>query len=92
MKRILYILCFAILGVLVSMIAHALIELSALAYIMRSKTPPLLTWPQWEGVHDIASLVLVLLGTIGGFFCGRFFWPRLYDPDGRRRPWKSKNP
>ena len=76
LKKVIYLSASTVLGFLLSVIAHVLIELNFLLWGMRSGNliafsgncllPPLLRTSLW------------VFGTIGGFLVGHFWWKKVY--------------
>lgn len=76
LKHAVYLLASIVLGLLLSIIAHAVIEISYLS------------WAQKQGITvifyngcallPIIQIGFLLLGAIGGFFLGRFWWRLVY--------------
>ena len=75
-KHVAYIICSTILGLLLSLNAHALIEISYLS------------WAERHGVavhfygdcalHPALQYIIWALGAVGGFFLGRVWWRLVY--------------
>jgi len=75
-KKTVYLLATIILGLLLSLLAHAFIEISYLNWVQSKgqivqfygscALPPLLQTSVW------------ILGAVGGFFLGRFWWRKVY--------------
>lgn len=84
-KKVVYLVASTFLGLILSFIAHAFIELKYLS------------WAANEGVtvsfyggcalSPIVRIVLLLIGVIGGFLLGRFWWRKIYI----ERVWVGKN-
>jgi len=80
-KRPLYIALATFLGVLLSYLAHALIESSYLSYAEKNNLT--VTWTMHFGVGSCAlppvvQYGLFVVGLIGGFFLGRLWWNTVY--------------
>ncbi len=80
MKRIVYIAAFAILGILLQFLVHALIELWYTALLMAdfARYGLGLPWDAWFLIHHIATAVLFVGGVVGGYFSGRYWWRIIY--------------
>ena len=79
LKKTIYIILAIILGVILSFIAHALIEIVYLSYSFYKGTSPepsSLT-PQCY-LPSALQTILLLAGLIGGYFLGRFWWQKVY--------------
>lgn len=81
MKRSVYILLFVVLGVIVSFLAHAAIEISIIKYLFADfETYSLgLTWETWFMIHHIFAVVLFLAGVGMGLQQGIYWWGVLYE-------------
>ncbi|MFH1583070.1 MAG: hypothetical protein ABIB72_01990 [Candidatus Falkowbacteria bacterium] len=75
-KRIVYLFAATILGLLLSFLAHAIIEINYLRYILNWGLPVIFygscTLP------PVLQIALLILGAVGGFFLGRFWWRKVY--------------
>jgi len=85
-KRIIYLIASTILGIFLSYLAHALIEINYLSWALERGSRiyfygacALCPWLQ---------IAFWALGAIGGFFLGRFWWRKLYI----ERVWLKKRP
>ena len=79
-KEFTYLLAATFLGVLLSFLVHALIEMPVI-WLLTSNFETFslgLTWSQWYTVHTVFGIVLFLVGIIGGFQLGRYWWRILY--------------
>lgn len=79
-KRIVYILLFVVLGIIISFIIHALIELPILRLLTKDfdKYGFGLTWAQWYSIHYLGSIILLLLGIVTGYLQGKYWWRIIY--------------
>lgn len=79
MKRIFYIASFAFLGVLVSTLVHAAIEIPLLS-VMENQlmTGSSFLADNWWFIHGWGGKLLWLGGVVGGYIAGRRFWQILY--------------
>lgn len=75
-KKTVYLIAAVILGMLLSFIAHAMIEINYLSWAISRD----LAVPFYNGcaLPPVLSSWLLLLGAIGGFFLGRFWWRLIY--------------
>lgn len=79
-KKIIYILCFIVLGVLVSFLVHAAIEIPIINFLVSDfdRYSLGLSWAQWQMVHDVGTVVLLILGIIVGYIQGKYWWQVIY--------------
>jgi len=84
LKKVIYLMASVILGILLSFIAHALIEIGYLRWVLNHGQVA----PFYGGCALAPWLQVVLLGIgiIGGFFLGRFWWRKIYI----ERAWVKK--
>lgn len=80
MKKILYISLFIILGILVSFLTHAIIEIVGINMLVYdfSKYGLGLTWQDWIRIHNILAVFLFLSGVVFGGWQGFVWWKRIY--------------
>lgn len=80
MKRYVYIGLFGLLGLLVTTLLHAAIEIPLLVWMQTAleagETPWL--WTEWPLLHRLGGTMLWLGGIGGGVFLGKKFWRILY--------------
>lgn len=84
LKKVVYLSAFIILGLLLSLIAHALIEINYLQWVLsRGRVVPF-----YGGCALPPALQVALwaFGAIGGFFIGYFCWQKVYI----ERSWEKK--
>ncbi len=80
-KHTIYLIASTILGILLSFIAHAIIEIS---YINYALTRGIIIVNHGVFGHAYCALPawlqigLLLLGIIGGFWLGQFWWRKIY--------------
>lgn len=84
LKKTIYLSASVILGLLLSFIVHALIEISYLNWASRQE----IVVPFYCGcaLPPVIQVALLLAGAIGGFFLGRFWWRKVYI----ERVWAKK--
>lgn len=90
MKKFTYIALFTLLGILVSFLLHAVLEIAVVRMLLADfETYNLgLSWSGWFVVHHIGSVVLLLMGVGVGVWQGRYWWRRLYvDSSNRDLTW-----
>lgn len=92
-KRIFYIFLFIVLGVLVSMLLHAAIEIPMIYLLLKDfdRYGWGLTWQQWYVIHGIGAYVLLLAGVMIGYWQGKHWWGVLYDEKGNRKGYIESN-
>ncbi len=80
MKRIFYIALFALLGVLVVTLLHAVIEIPFLAWMSNELALGQTNWliEHWWTIHVLGGKLLWFGGAVGGYIAGRKFWRILY--------------
>lgn len=76
LKKAIYLIATTVLGVLLSFIAHAIIEINYLGFI--EKQGKVAAFYHGCALPPALSLGLFLFGAIGGFFLGRFWWRLIY--------------
>jgi hypothetical protein len=81
MKKKIYIILFAIFGVLLQFLIHGLVEIWYIGLLTSdfSKYGFGLSWHQWFVIHYVATVILIILGALFGFFAGKFFWHKIYE-------------
>lgn len=75
-KRRVYLFAVIILGVLLSFIAHALIEINYLNSSFSQNK--IVTFYGGCALPPVFSIALLVLGAVGGFFLGRVWWRLVY--------------
>lgn len=80
MKYITYVGLFTLLGLLVSLLLHAVVELAIINLLVNDFAAYNLglSWAQWFAVHRWGSILLTLAGIGIGFWQGLYWWQRLY--------------
>jgi len=75
-KKSAYLSAATVLGLLLSFIAHALVEISYLSDALNRG----LVVPFYGGcaLPPALSAALLIIGAAGGFFLGRFWWRMIY--------------
>lgn len=86
-KKIVYLFSFVVLGILVSTLLHAAIEIPVIYLLLDDfeRYGLGLTWEQWYRVHGIGAAVLLVVGMGLGYWQGVHWWNVLYDEKGNRR-------
>ena len=85
LKHAVYLLSSTILGLLLSFIAHAVIEIGYLSWAQSRGI--IITFYNGCALLPIIQIGLLLFGVIGGFFLGRFWWRMIYI----EKVWAKKN-
>lgn len=78
MKKKLYVALFTFLGILLSYIAHAVIEISAIILLADGRRSFALPWETWMRIHGIGSVLLLVLGIWFGYTQGKKWWRIIY--------------
>jgi hypothetical protein len=86
-KKTVYLLAATILGVLLSLMAHAIIEINYLSWAERHGV--IISFYGACALPPIAQSALWALGAVGGFCLGRFWWriiyiERVWEKNGRK--------
>lgn len=95
MKRNFYIVSFAILGILLQFLAHALIETWYIGLLLAdfSRYGFGLTWENWVLIHNILTVLFFLAGAWIGYKEGVYWWKKIYEENRItiwRAEWKEK--
>jgi H+/Cl- antiporter ClcA len=76
LKKAAYLCAATILGILLSFIAHAIIEI---VYLHRAESQgKVVTFYGSCALPPVLQILLLALGAIGGFLLGRFWWRKVY--------------
>lgn len=80
MKKYFYIAAFTFLGLLLSFLVHAALEIPILSLVMGNYETygDSYVWRNWSMIHAVGGKSLSLAGVIFGFFMGRTCWQILY--------------
>jgi hypothetical protein len=84
LKKTVYLVASTILGVLLSFLAHALIEIKYLHWLENQSKA--VTFYHGCAFLPVIQIAFVALGAVGGFFLGRFWWRKIYI----ERVWAKK--
>lgn len=81
MKKVTYITLFTLLGILLSFLVHALVEIPVIALLVSDfeRWGLGLSWETWEMIHMVGGVVLLIGGIVIGFLQGRHWWGVLYE-------------
>ncbi len=81
MKKIIYIICFTVLGIVVQLLVHAVIEILSINLLVGDfqKYSFGISWDQWFIVHYIGTIVLLIAGILLGFWQGIYWWKIIYE-------------
>ncbi len=80
-KKIIYIILFTILGILISTLLHAGIEIPVI-YLLTSNFQKYslgLSWESWYLIHHIATAILLTASISLGVLLGFKFWGIIYE-------------
>ncbi len=80
MKKTVYIFSCIILFVLLSILAHAAIEIPAINLLTADFAfyGLGLSWQTWFTIHSIGTILLLLAGVAAGYFVGQRWWRYIY--------------
>ena len=84
LKKVVYIFAWVVLGLLLSLLLHAYIEVKYIHWLLSHGKEV-----QFYGnctLSPALQIAILLLGVVGGFFLGRFFWKKIYVD----RAWAKK--
>lgn len=84
-KKTVYLTASIILGLLLSLNLHILIEVNYLNWLLGHGQPA--TFYYNCALSPILRISLLLLGSIGGYFLGNFWWRKIYI----ERFWEQKH-
>jgi hypothetical protein len=81
-KKIIYLIATTFLGILLSLIIHGLLEILYLKILIDRGSQ--INWTSYFGFKSCAlpiylQIGLLLVGVIGGFFLGIFWWRKVYE-------------
>jgi hypothetical protein len=81
MKKVVYIVCFTFLGLLVSTLVHAFVELPLLWLITSDigRYGDTFLWRNWEVLHGTFAVTTWFVGLVGGAWAGHRYWHLLYE-------------
>ena len=83
MKKLLYIILFGCLGLIVSTIIHAVVELVALDLIFGNPAhAESVWWAEWKLIHAVGGSVLWLTGLLLGLYAGVKWWGKYGSKPG----------
>lgn len=85
MKKTAYIASFTFLGILLQLIIHGLVETWYVGLLLKdfSRYGLGLSWNNWFLIHHIATVILLILGILFGFWQGKYWWRKIYEEDIR---------
>lgn len=75
-KHVVYVAFATLLGIFLSLLAHAAIEMVYLRAADRAGH--IVVWYGGCALHPALQIGLVVAGGVGGFFLGRYWWRMLY--------------
>ncbi|MFA6105371.1 MAG: hypothetical protein WC725_02100 [Patescibacteria group bacterium] len=81
LKKYFYIFSWVVLGLMLSFLAHAIIEIKMIEYALR-KNIILYNYTAFGSGYcvlpTVVQFTLIATGVIGGFLAGRYFWRVIY--------------
>ena len=83
-KKIVYLIASTALGFFLSLIAHSLLEINYLNWALSHDK--LVKFYNGCALPPILQALLLLVGVIGGYFLGTFWWRKIYV----ERTWCAK--
>ena len=85
MKKTAYIALFTFLGTILQLIIHGLVEIWYVGLLLKdfSRYGLGLSWNNWFLIHHIATVILLILGILFGFWQGKYWWRKIYEQDIR---------
>lgn len=80
MKKVIYIILSIILGILLSTMLHAIVEIFIINLLTKdfNKYGLGLSWETWFLIHSIGTIILLVLGIVGGYLLGQRWWRIIY--------------
>ncbi len=75
-KKIVYLFFWVILGVILSFLVHALIELIYLNWA--EKQGKVVSWYNGCALNPFLQIAILVIGVCGGFVAGYFWWQKIY--------------
>jgi hypothetical protein len=80
-KRNIYISLFVILGIVVQFVIHASLELWYIEFLLFdfSKYGFGLSWNTWVVIHNVLTILLLIVGIHFGWRQGKYWWRRIYE-------------
>lgn len=86
LKQAVYLISSTILGLLLSFLAHAIVEIKYLSWAESQGRA--VTFYGGCSLPPLLQIALWVLGGLGGFFLGRFWWRKVYI----EKIWAKKYP
>jgi uncharacterized membrane protein YgaE (UPF0421/DUF939 family) len=86
LKKAVYLVAATILGVLLSFLIHALIEINYLHWMANQDI--IVSLSGGCALTPWLQIILWILGAVGGFFLGRFWWRKIYVEKVWAQKWK----
>lgn len=92
MKRAFYIFCFIVLGLILQLFIHAVVEMGVISLLLEDfgKYGLGLSWNQWYTIHRVGTILLTIGGGVFGYLSGVHWWRVIYVE--KRYPWKFRKP
>ena len=85
MKKRIYVAIFVLFGILLQFIIHSGIEILYINLLQNNFEAWNfgLSWDDLGRVHNIATVILLLLGMAAGFWAGKYFWKKIYGRNNK---------
>ncbi len=89
-KHIIYISLFVLLGILLQLVAHAVLEIWYIDLLLSDfqRYGFGLTWEAWVQIHSVLSFVFLVFGMLFGYQQGKHWWRKIYIEHAYR--WTKK--
>ncbi len=86
MKKIFYLTAFTLLGFLLQLLTHALIEIWYINLLLQDFSHYSLgwTWDTWYTIHIIGTWILIIFGLMLGYLQGKYWWRKIYANNNQK--------
>jgi|AntRauTorckE6833_2_1112554.scaffolds.fasta_scaffold06232_6 uncharacterized membrane protein len=80
-KRYIYTGLFVLLGIIISFLVHASLELAIIELLLRDFTRwgLGLSWDTWFAIHHVCTVILLVVFVALCLQQGRYWWERVYE-------------
>ena len=81
MKKKFYIFSFTVLGILLQLLIHALLEQWYIGLLIGDFTKYSFgfSWAQWFLIHHVFTVILFIIGALFGLWQGKVWWKIIYE-------------